>query len=241
MTEQYDIEAPIAPGVSVFLTKAVSPSDKAINTNSQASPLLRKGEFKIIVLNPNTGELELMMVTSGADGKKWSVTRGIENTKPLSFPLQASVRHIFTSPPAQPAPVENNYTVQGGLVPVSSTQRFDGLATGDETYEGCRFPGKALIIYAALADCPCRVRIYSSKDQAIADMSRDETVDPAVNAGCLLELIFIESIVGSKLIFSPAAIIVDQSFQQSSLFSGCIRCDSGSVVNLTFYGFVLLS
>lgn len=117
-----------------------------------------------------------------------------------------------------------------------ATTTFTGLTTSVETLVNYNTPGQATMVYYVIVDQPCRVRLYATSAMAAADITRSEYVDPGVDVGCLLELVYIAP---GSLVLSPTAMIVEQDTTPTAIFPGTIRCDSGTTVTVTIWGYVI--
>lgn len=119
---------------------------------------------------------------------------------------------------------------------ISVTTTFSALTTSVETQRSILTPGQASWLYTVHADQQSRVRVYATTSQATADISRAQGVDPGYNAGCLLELAYISS---GPQVLSPTVLLVEQDAHPTSTFPAIIRCDHGTVLNVTVTGYVL--
>lgn len=94
-------------------TAPIGPSDVQLPVNAPASERLQQpgGQFRIVVTDPATGNVELMVVDSNsAWSANWTVMRGTEDSIPQSFPTGSIVRHILT------AGALANLMAQGGVI-----------------------------------------------------------------------------------------------------------------------------
>jgi hypothetical protein len=100
-------------GTSASTTAPVSASDLQLPVSAPASERLQQpgGQFRIVVIDPTTGNVELMLVDgNSAWSANWSVVRGIEDSTPSAFPQGSIVRHILT------AGALANLMAQGGVI-----------------------------------------------------------------------------------------------------------------------------
>lgn len=84
------------PGLEVAITTVqtlINPGDPTIAVNSPAPTPLQAspGQFRIVVDN------EIMIVTAGASGTSWTVTRGAELSTPASHAAGTKVWHTLTA------------------------------------------------------------------------------------------------------------------------------------------------
>jgi hypothetical protein len=86
-------------GTQTTLSQPALSTDTQIHVRSPASSALSQpgGQFRVIIINPQTGAAELALVTNNQWTALWTVQRGIEGTRAQDFPQDSIVKHIFTA------------------------------------------------------------------------------------------------------------------------------------------------
>lgn len=90
-------------GTTTYLTEPCSSDDLEIQVQIPAAPKLQLGKFRVLLFDPQTGAIELAMVTL-ASTTTWTIERGIENTTPKDFGPNSLVKHIMTASLAEGVP-----------------------------------------------------------------------------------------------------------------------------------------
>lgn len=95
-TELLDNET--SQGTVTFLTADCNIGDGVIHVNAPASTALQApgGQFRVIMINPNTGDEEIALVTANAWSANWTVTRAVDSSSQHFFPQGSVVKHILT-------------------------------------------------------------------------------------------------------------------------------------------------
>jgi hypothetical protein len=242
VAEVFDIEADVAPGSATFLTRPLAKADGLAYTSGPAGPTLRPGNFRIMVIDPRTAQYEVMYVTSGADTNIWRVRRAQSRTKAKDFPRNSIIRHVInqdTIPPPPPSVIQTPAPPPNTTLQFRSVENnYHGLQQGVETRVEVNLPGRSCQLFSVYANKACRFRIYASNIQREADIGREQVHSPGVNAGCLLELVYIQSIVGT-LVLSPTVDVVSQDVYHGRSFPAVVRIDDNTThVRIKINGYV---
>lgn len=98
-------------GTITTLSAPLASTDIVLQTRGPASLVLQQeGQSRWIIIDPVSGNEELVLLTGGAWSAQWQVVRGIESTDALDFPVGSVVRHVIT------AGAIANLFAQGGVI-----------------------------------------------------------------------------------------------------------------------------